>query len=93
MTKQNHGAAKSEAPGKQKRPGLFRPRLQNIIRFKMKQPLTAAIFSRSPFSAVKGHSIEFLVSNILVTSLSSYFGALPRQRDHFTSAQLLIVSR
>ena len=34
-------------------------------------------------SAVKGHFIEFLVSNIVVTSLSSYFGALPRQRDHF----------
>ena len=34
-------------------------------------------------SAVKGHFIEFLISNILVTSLSDYFGALPRQRDHF----------
>jgi hypothetical protein len=34
-------------------------------------------------SAVKGHFIEFLISNIVVTSLSAYFGALPRQRDHF----------
>ena len=92
MTKQHHNAAQGQAPENKNAPDSS-PRLQNGIRFKMKQPLTAAIFSRSPFSAVKGHSIEFLVSNILVTSLSSYFGALPRQRDHFTSAQLLIVSR
>ena len=91
MTKQHHGAARGLR--KTKTPRTLRPRLQNGFWFKMKQPLTAAIFSRSPSSAVKGHSIEFLVSNILVTSLSSYFGALPRQRDHFTSAQLLIVSR
>ena len=55
--------------------------------------MTAAIFFRSPFSAVKGYFFEFLVSNILVTSLSSYFGTLPRQRDLFISTQLLIVLR
>ena len=75
-------------------PGGAEPSLERQQKyFKIETTLDCGDFFPFASSAVKGYFFEILVSNILVTSLPSYFGALPRQRDHFSSSQHLIVLR
>ena len=73
----------SRSPALYKKPPRDSTRGSSKKYLKYEMTLDRSDFFPFASSAVKGHFIEFLISNIMVTSLSAYFGALPRQRDHF----------
>ena len=55
----------------------------SLYHLKYEMTLDRSDFYQFASASVKGHFIEFLISNIMVTSISPYLGALPRERDHF----------